>query len=105
MASARLAQAPNQEGKILLAIQAYKKGQISSLNKASALYSVPFSTLWQRRCLSCKIHGMPQDFKCLEEFMNSWPFSENVWCSPGHRKIMACCHFLRMCGVPQGSHS
>jgi predicted HTH domain antitoxin len=51
MATSRLTQSSNQEGKILLAIQAYKKGQISSLNKASALYSVPFSTLWYR------IHG------------------------------------------------
>jgi hypothetical protein len=30
MAFSRLAQASNQEGKILLAIQAHKKGQISS---------------------------------------------------------------------------
>jgi hypothetical protein len=45
MASSRLAQAPNQEGKILLAIQAYKKGQVSNITKASALYSVPFTSL------------------------------------------------------------
>jgi uncharacterized protein (DUF2267 family) len=48
MASSRLAQASNQEGKILLAIQAYKRGQISSIKKASALYSVPFTTLYDR---------------------------------------------------------
>jgi hypothetical protein len=48
MASSRLAQASNQEGKILLAIQAYKRGQISSIKKASALYSVPFTTLHDR---------------------------------------------------------
>src|SRR5688572_17840516 len=48
MASSRLAQASNQEGKILLAIQAYKQGQISSLRKASALYTVPNSTLHDR---------------------------------------------------------
>jgi hypothetical protein len=45
MASSRLAEASNQEGKIVLAIQAYKKGQISSLRKASALYAIPKSTL------------------------------------------------------------
>jgi predicted HTH domain antitoxin len=45
MASSRLAQASNQEGKILLAIQAYNQGQISSLRKASALYTIPNSTL------------------------------------------------------------
>jgi hypothetical protein len=51
MTSSRLAQASNHEGKILLAIQAYKRGQISSIKKASALYSVPFTSLWHR------IHG------------------------------------------------
>jgi hypothetical protein len=48
MASSRLAQASNQEGKILLAIQAYKRGQISSIKKASTLYSVPFTILYDR---------------------------------------------------------
>jgi predicted HTH domain antitoxin len=48
MASSRLAQASNQEGKILLAIQAYKRGQVSSIEKASALYTVPHSTLHDR---------------------------------------------------------
>jgi hypothetical protein len=48
MASSRLAQASNQEGKLLLAIQAYKRGQVSSIEKASALYTVPHSTLYDR---------------------------------------------------------
>jgi hypothetical protein len=48
MASSRLAQASNQEEKILLAIQAHKKGQISSFRKASALYTIPKSTLHAR---------------------------------------------------------
>jgi predicted HTH domain antitoxin len=47
MASSRLAQASNQEGKILLAIQAYKKNQVSSLNKAATLYSISYPTLWR----------------------------------------------------------
>jgi predicted HTH domain antitoxin len=38
--------ASNKEGKILLAIQAYKRGQISSLQKAAALYAVPLVTLY-----------------------------------------------------------
>jgi hypothetical protein len=48
MATSRLAQASNQEGKVLLAIQAHNQGQISSLRKASALYTVPFTTLQNR---------------------------------------------------------
>jgi hypothetical protein len=41
MSTSGFAQASNQEGRILLAIQAYKAHQVSSLRKASALYSVP----------------------------------------------------------------
>jgi predicted HTH domain antitoxin len=48
MAFSRLAQASNQEGKLLLAIQAYKRGQVLSIEKASALYTVPHSTLHDR---------------------------------------------------------
>jgi predicted HTH domain antitoxin len=48
MASSRLAQASNQEGKILLAIQAYKKNQVSSLNKAATLYGISYPSLWHR---------------------------------------------------------
>lgn len=48
MPTSRLPQASNQEGKILLALQAYKKGQVSSLRKASVLYDVPHSTLHDR---------------------------------------------------------
>jgi hypothetical protein len=48
MPQSQLLQASNQEGKILLAIQAYKRGQISSIKKVSALYSVPFTTLHDR---------------------------------------------------------
>ena len=45
MSSSQSAQVSNQEEKILLAIQAYKKDQISSIHKASVLFAVPFSTL------------------------------------------------------------
>jgi hypothetical protein len=48
MSLSRLAQASNQEGKVLLAIQAYKRGQVKSLRKASALYTIPKSTLHNR---------------------------------------------------------
>jgi predicted HTH domain antitoxin len=48
MSSTRFSQASQQEGKILLAIQALKRGQISSLQRASALFSVPHSTLHDR---------------------------------------------------------
>ncbi|KAL1960690.1 hypothetical protein VTO42DRAFT_6520 [Malbranchea cinnamomea] len=41
-------QTSNQEEKIQLAIQAYQRGQVRSLRKASALYSVPFTTLRDR---------------------------------------------------------
>jgi hypothetical protein len=37
MSTSRFAQASNQEGRILLAIQAHKACQVSSLDKASAL--------------------------------------------------------------------
>ncbi len=37
-----------QEGRILLALQAYKKGQIKSLRAAAQLYDVPKSTLYTR---------------------------------------------------------
>jgi hypothetical protein len=42
------ARASNQEGRVLLALQAYKRGQVSSLRKASVLYTVPFSSLQDR---------------------------------------------------------
>jgi hypothetical protein len=48
MSTSGFAQASNQEGKILLAIQAHKARQVSSLRKASALYSVPPTSLWNR---------------------------------------------------------
>ncbi|OJD24343.1 hypothetical protein ACJ73_04300, partial [Blastomyces percursus] len=41
-------QASNQEGKLLLAIQALSQGQISSVRAAAKLYSVPQSTLVHR---------------------------------------------------------
>ena len=41
-------QASNQEEKILLAIQAFNFGQISSIRKAAALYNVPYTTLQNR---------------------------------------------------------
>ena len=35
-----------QEGRIILAIAAYKNGQIPSINRAAALYNVPQPTLY-----------------------------------------------------------
>jgi hypothetical protein len=37
-----------QEGRLLLALQAYQKGQISSIRKAASLYDVPRKTLQYR---------------------------------------------------------
>ena len=48
MPAPRRRQTSNQEGKILLAIQAFKSGQISSIRKAAALYDVPYTTLQNR---------------------------------------------------------
>ena len=36
---------PKQMGRLELAIQAFKTGQISSMQKAARLYDIPFSTL------------------------------------------------------------
>jgi hypothetical protein len=40
--------AANQEGKVLLALEGIKKGQIKSLRAAAKLYEIPFSTLQER---------------------------------------------------------
>jgi DDE superfamily endonuclease/Tc5 transposase-like DNA-binding protein/Psq-like protein len=40
--------AANQEGKVLLALEDIKKGQIKSLRAAAKLYEIPFSTLQER---------------------------------------------------------
>ena len=40
--------ATEQEGRILIALQAYKKGQIKSLRAAAQLYDIPKSTLQDR---------------------------------------------------------
>jgi helix-turn-helix, Psq domain len=37
-----------QEGKILLALQGIKNGQIQSIRAAAKLYNIPFSTLQER---------------------------------------------------------
>lgn len=48
MSTTTACQASHQEGNILLAIKAYKKGQISSLRAAAKLYDVPLSSLTYR---------------------------------------------------------
>ena len=48
MAPPNNAQSSPNEGNILLAIQAIRLGQISSMRKAAAQYNIPFSTLRRR---------------------------------------------------------
>ena len=40
--------AANQEGRILLALEDIKKGNIKSLRVAAKLYNIPLSTLYRR---------------------------------------------------------
>ena len=48
MATPTQAKSPNQEGRILLAIQALKEHQFKSVQAAALLYNVPHSTLTNR---------------------------------------------------------
>jgi len=43
----------NKEGRILLAVQAIKRGQIQSMNAAAITYDIPYATLYRR------INGIP----------------------------------------------
>jgi predicted HTH domain antitoxin len=67
---------PQQEGRLVLAINALKKGQITSVCKASRLYDVPRATL-QDRLRGCteresiRVNGLRLR-KTEEETLKKW---------------------------------
>ncbi|KFY99697.1 hypothetical protein V498_00575 [Pseudogymnoascus sp. VKM F-4517 (FW-2822)] len=66
------AQSSNQEGRILLAIQAIKLRQIKSVRAAAISYDVPSSTLFDR------IKGMPSRRDCTPNSRKMTPYEESA---------------------------
>ena len=66
------AKLPNQEDRILLAIQSIKQGHIQSIKAAATSSDVPYATLYRQ------LHGMTSQRDCTPHSRKLTPYEESA---------------------------